>query len=172
MNYINIICYDKIGLTIDNQFHEINFFIENKINFNFDKIKKICINKINEIYNPKYPYFFCNTKKLSNIIQCKTKYSQNTLFVELYALNNIYKLKFLELSDFPIHYICSGKDLSRHILETLTSRYPICNSCILKFNNVKLNINVPIEFYDLHTNKINELIIKKSDMVYINSSSK
>lgn len=170
MNYINVICYDKIGLTIDEQFHEVQFLIPCSFNYDIGKIKMLSINKINEMYNPKYPFFYSNIIKFKNIITCNIEITKNIIYAELRATEYIYKLKILNISNEPIYYCCLGKEYIRNILEILLSKYEICNKGILKYNYRTLQPNDSINLYNLDMCKVNEIFFQQNNKSYIDYS--
>lgn len=163
MRFINIFCEDKIGLTMDNIFHKITIPIL-QIDYNDEEnIKIICINKLNEIYNPKYPYFFSNLKNLLKFIKCKIVINNDDLLVELYSPKNIYKIKLTSVITKPIYSLLFSGENMRTILEEIMQKYDyILFGKFEYFGNI-IQINRPINLYNLDVNYVN-------DIKYINTN--
>lgn len=163
MRFINIFCEDKIGLTMDNIFHKITIPIL-QIDYNDEEnIKIICINKLNEIYNPKYPYFFSNLKNLLKFIKCKIVINNDDLLVELYSPKNIYKIKLTSVITKPIYSLLFSGEIIRTILEEIMQKYDyILFGKFEYFGNI-IQINRPINLYNLDVNYVN-------DIKYINTN--
>jgi hypothetical protein len=157
MEMLHITCIDNIGLTIDGEFHTINFELLEKNKNNHDKIKISCINKINELYNPKYPYFFMNIDDIINFIKYDIKIDKNNINVKLINLDAIYKLKFIGLCDNPVYCICSIQNSFRQIINKLYQRYAISYSSIFNYNNIDLNIDMIISNCNFKLTNINEI---------------
>jgi hypothetical protein len=157
MSFINIICEDKIGLTIDNIFHKIIIPISKKNYYNEDNIKIICINKLNEIYNPKYPYFFSNLKNSLKFIKSKMVVNNDNLQVELYSSKNLYKIKLTSVASKPIYSLLFSDENIRSILEEIMQKYDyILFGKFEYFGNI-IQINKPISLYNLDVKYVNEI---------------
>lgn len=157
MSFINIICEDKIGLTIDNIFHNITIPIPKKTFYNEDDIKIICINKLNEIYNPKYPYFFSNLKNLLKFIKCKMVTYNNDLQVELYSSKNIYKIKLTNIASKPIYSLLFSDENFRTILKEIMPKYDLSLFGKFEYFDNIIQINKPINLYNLNLKYVNEI---------------
>lgn len=166
MNFINIYCYDNIGLTIDNKIHMVSFLLPQSDRYNITKIKILCINKLNEFYNPKYPYFYCNLNNLIGEINCNIKNINDTMIVELYSIQNIYKLKILGIKDIPIYFICKDNDLIRSIIEMIELRHSNCNFGKLYYGGIEMHIDLFIKNYSLSLLNTNVLVFKKNKLTY------
>lgn len=157
MTIINIFCEDKIGLTIDNQFHKVIIPIVKKKNYNLDNIKLYCINKLNEVYNPNYPYFFVNLNNLIDCIICKIQITNEDIKVELHLNKNIYKLKFINIIEKPIYCICSSNEIMRNIIEQISYKYEYSAFGNFEFNNIEIKMNKQLDFYNFDTFFLNEI---------------
>jgi hypothetical protein len=157
MEMLHITCIDNIGLTIDGELHTIKFELLEKYKNNHDKIKISCINKINQLYNPKYPYFFMNIDDIIKFINCDINIDKNNINVKLINSDAIYKLKFIGLCDNPVYCICSIKNSFRQIIKKLYQRYVICYSSIFKYNDIDLNINMIMSDCDFKLVNLNEI---------------
>ncbi len=155
MEIYNINCIDKIGLSIDGIFNQIKFKISDK--YSKEKIKILCINKINEIYNPKYPYFFVKINDIIKCIDCNIIIINNNYNIELVNNNSIYKLKFIGLCDNPVYCLCTNTTYFCNIIRMLNVKYPICYSGIFMYNDVQLKSNTKIKDFNFKSEIINEV---------------
>ena len=157
MEILHVTCIDNIGLTVDGEFHTINLELSEKYKNNYNKIILLSINKLNKIYNLKYPYFFMNINDIINKLNSNITIEKNSINIELVNDDTIYKLKFIGLCDNPVYYICSNKNSFRQIIKILYQRYIMCYSSIYKYNDIEININMIIKDCNFKLNTINEI---------------
>ena len=171
MEFINIICEDNIGLTMDNKQHKITFQILKKNISNFNKIKYLCVNKLNELYNPKYPFFFVNVKNLVNHINFDIEQDANCINVKLHS-NNIYKLKFVNMSQFPIFYVCYSDELLATIINIILEKYENCVFGKFMHNDIQLKNSMKINSLNFKNNEINEIkyLLSKESIIDYSST--
>ena len=155
MGQFYITCIDKIGLTFDEKFHQINFEIPQM--YSDEKIKILCVNKYNELYSPKYPYFYVNIKDIIHCIHANITIIKNNITVELVNKDIIFKLKFIGLCKNPVYYFCSGKKTFRQILKKLCIKYPLCHNGLFKYNDYELKIDLYIKDCNYQLDTINEI---------------
>lgn len=158
MTTITINCLDKISLAFDEKNYFVSFTILEKYKYNSEKIKEFCIHKINDSYNPKYPFFFIKINDIIQSIDCSTDILNNTINVELFAKKHLlYKLKIIGLCDNPVYCLCLDTYTFIYIINMLYTKYPICYSGIFFHNNKKIEINVPIKKFNFFIDEINEI---------------
>ena len=155
MEIYNINCIDKIGLSIDGIFNQVKFKIYDE--YSNDKIKILCVNKINEIYNPKYPYFFIKINDIIKNIDCNIVRNRDNYNVELVANDSIYKLKFFGLCDNPVYCLCSNTIYFSNIIKMLNIKYPICHSGIFIHSDIQLKSNMKTNHCNFKSDIINEI---------------
>ena len=157
MDVMSIECIDKIGLSIDEDYHQIKFEMGKKYINDHEKIKGYCLNKYNELYNPKYPYFFVKLNEILPLINCNIVIKNSIASVELDANNQIYKLKFVGLCNNPVYCLCTNLNSFQEIIKMLYQKYSACSYVTFKFNNVELKMNTMIKNCGFNTRTINEI---------------
>lgn len=151
-----ITCFDSVGLTIDRNFNKVQFEISER--YSNQKIKQLCVNKLNEIYNPKYPFFFINIADILDNINCIYESENNNIInLKLIPLNPIYKLKFIGLCNSPVYYITSGLTTFGKIVKTLFFKYVFSGNISFVFNDIQLDKNTFIKDCNFELYKINEI---------------
>lgn len=150
-----IYCVDKIGLSVDGKFHQVKFEISEQISN--ERIKILCVNKINEIHNPKYPYFFIKINDIIKYIDSNIVRNGNYYNVELVSKELIYKLKFIGLCDKPIYCLSTNKIYFSNIIRILNYKYSMCYLGIFKYNNLHLISNMLIEDCNFKSDTINDI---------------
>ncbi len=161
MEIYNINCIDKIGLSVDGILHQVKFKISDE--YSNEKIKILCVNKINEIYNPKYPYFFVRINDIIKNIDCNIVKNRDDYNVELVNNDSIYKLKFFGLCKSPVYCLCSNTIYFSNIIKMLNVKYPICYSGIFKYNDVQLQSNIEIKHCNFKSEIMNEIYCMSSN---------
>jgi hypothetical protein len=165
---IKIICKDNVGLTTDLEFHEIEFEIKGKFRSCADKIKLLSVQKINELFNPKYPYFFSNLKSTIKIIDIQIKYDLhdvNILRVNLHSKNNpVYKMCISGLTENPVYILGTKNNTIDSLIKILYSKYDSVYSSVFILENVQLNIKSKLEELNLIPNSINLILSTKSNL--------
>ena len=158
MTTISINCIDKISLSLNEKFYFVSFYILEKYKYNNEKIKEFCINKINEMYNPKYPFYFMKIKDVIQSISCDINIIDGEINVELYPKKHLfYKLKLVGLCINPVYCLCLDTYIFSDIIDMLYLKYPVCCSGVFIYNNLKLQINESIKKCNFKINEINEI---------------
>lgn len=172
MEILNILCCDSIGLTIDNEFHDLVISVNKMENFSFDKIKILFINKLNEIYNPKYPYFFVNIKNFINDTGYYVEYFEDNIKMTIFLQNqNVYKLKFTGITKEPIYSICLSKYPIKNVFNSIIEKYHRCYFGFFKYENYILQMDLMFNLFGLKVNDINEITYIETEHYVIDYSS-
>lgn len=162
METFYITCIDKIGLTFDDNFHQIK--IEIPYIYSNDKIKILCVNKYNELYNPKYPYFFVNINDIICCIDANITIVKNNIIVELVNKNPIYKIKFINLCNLPVYCFTSGERTFRQIAKDIYHKYFLSHNTMFTYNNLELKFDTYIKDCNFNLNTINEIYHLKGNL--------
>jgi hypothetical protein len=171
MTMITITCIEKISLNFHGTNSEITFGILEKYKYNNEKIKEYCINKINELYNPKYPFFFMKIADVVRTIGSNTDIIGDKINVELFTKKRLfYKLKIIGLCETPVYCLCLDTYTFTNIINMLNTKYPVCNSGEFNYNNINLQMNVPISKYELKINEINVIKYSPGNNMNVNVS--
>lgn len=168
---IKVICQDAIGLTIDLQLHSVEFELEAKYKYNDEKIKLFSIQKINDLYNPKYPYFFSNITEISKSIDIEITYSLDNIDVlcaKIYSkYEPIYKISIHGLSNEHVYMLGLNNTTIQSIIKKLYPKYSEVYSCIFKYLDNNIGIKLKLFSLGLKTNCVNELKCIKSNFTNI-----
>lgn len=150
MSSTYIICNDNIGLTFNSNGSQYTFYVSATNTKDDTKLLKSCLEKINEMYNPKEPYFF-HSKDIVKSIRLEIQSKQaNTIFINLWSSFDyrIYKLKFKGIIDEPICFLCSSSDLVSDVISKIKKKFKIVSTGVFKYNGNILDVNAPLNKYN------------------------
>jgi hypothetical protein len=167
MASINIVCNDNVGVSCTHNSSQMSFYIESKYTSDNTKLLKACLDQILNKFNPQEPYFFYS-KDLSKAIRINISSNrENRMFVELWQTTyRLYKLKFVGITDNPVYFLCASSDFFSDVIGKLKRKWKICANGIFKYNNLILDINIPLEKYNLNFGcySMNEIIFEKTEI--------
>lgn len=159
-----IICNDNIGLTFNSNSSQMTFYIPTINTKDDNKFVKACLEKINEMYNPKEPYFFCSKDIIKNISLQNKTIRDNTIFIDFWAnfTSRIYKIKIKNIIEEPIYILCSSSDLFNNVVSLIKKKYKNVSNGIFKYNNNILDVNTPLDKCNFTTGNFayNEIIFE------------
>lgn len=146
MQQINVLCTDYVGLNIySNTATQTMIHIFKKDVNNNNKILKLVVENIFNLYNLKKPFFFCNTSELlkSLKITSHTKEISNCMLISMYSNDKIYKIKIQGICDSDIYYLGTNRETINNMIKALKTSYKNLNGKFI-FRNMELTEDTPL----------------------------